>query len=236
MPTPVPMRPRERYGHHGPGGFGDAELLALVIGTGTPRRSAAEIAAGLLARFGSLDALAHSHPVQLAMEDGVGPARAVRLHAALEVGRRSLRSPDRAVGAVHDATDAHELLGPPLAGLVDEELHALFLDRRRRPLARRMLTRGSDGFTVVDPRQVFREAIALRASAVILGHNHPSGDPTPSAQDRDVTRRVAAAGRILGVPLLDHLVVGGERFVSLAELGELTQWEGEPPVWTAQSR
>jgi DNA repair protein RadC len=99
----------------------------------------------------------------------------------------------------------------------------LFLDRRRRLLAHRALTRGSDAFTVVDPRQVFRVAVGCSASAVILAHNHPSGDPTPSRQDEDVTRRVVQAGRTLGIPVLDHLVVAGARYVSLAESGAVPE-------------
>ncbi len=228
------MRPRERYGHAGPEGFGDAELLALVLGTGTAGRSAGEIAASLLSRHGSLEALARVHPTELSLEPGVGPARAVRLHAALEAGRRSLRQPGGLPEVIRDADEAWAILGPRLMGLVDEELHALYLDRRGRPLATRRLTRGSDAYTVVDPRQIFREAVSVRAASTILAHNHPSGDPEPSQQDLDITRRVASAGQVLSIPLLDHLVIGRGAWVSLAERGELRPWEAKSAkLWTA---
>jgi len=226
------MRPREKYAHHGPERFGDAELVALVLGTGTAGRSALEIAAGLLTHFDGLRGLAHSDPRELETIPGVGFARAVRLHAALHAGRRATDTRDLGL-PVESAEDARCLLGPALSGLANEELHALYLDRRRRPLGLRFLTRGSDAFTVVDPRQVFRVAVHMGASAVILAHNHPSGDPRPSAQDRDITERVARAGRILGVALLDHLVIAGDTYTSLAEEGLLQSWPPPSPGWTA---
>ncbi len=229
------MRPRELYRHTGPEAFGDSELLALVLGTGTASRSAREIAASLLHRFGSLEAMCHAHPRELSVELGVGPARAVRLHAALEAGRRSLRHPRAMPATVGHADAALAHLEPRLLGLADEELHGLFLDRRARPVAVRRLTRGSSAYTVVDPRQIFREAVSAGASSLILGHNHPSGDPEPSEADLDVTRRVAAAGVVLCIPLLDHLVVAATGSVSLAERGVLRPWANTPRqhLWTS---
>ncbi|MBN2797817.1 MAG: DNA repair protein RadC [Deltaproteobacteria bacterium] len=227
------MRPRERYSHLGPGVFGDAELVALVLGTGTSQRAVGEIAAGLLARFEDLEGLANAHPGELAREVGVGPARAVRLHAALQAGRRSLRQRAAPMRAVDSAERAREHLAPALRGLLHEELHALYLDRRLQPLARRMLTTGSDAFTVVDPRQIFREALHIGASAVVLAHNHPSGDPTPSSQDLEVTERVAQAGAVVGVSLLDHLIIAGDRWRSLATEGLFVPSRRAGPTWTA---
>lgn len=226
------MRPRERYTATGGGEFGGHELLALLLGTGTAQQSSLEVAVALLDRFGDLRALGRAQVQELAGVHGVGPARAVRLHAAFELGRRALTAPERFEAPVLSAEAALAWLGPPLRGLTFEELHALYLDRRGRPLARRMLTRGSDAFTVVDPRQVFRPAVGLGAVAVVLAHNHPSGDPEPSSQDRDVTRRVAAAGRVLGVELLDHLVVADRGWTSLANQGCLERWPPAPPGWT----
>ncbi|MFT4624875.1 MAG: DNA repair protein RadC [Myxococcota bacterium] len=226
------MRARERYLHEGPGRFGDAELLALVVGTGAAGRSALEIAAGLLDRFGSVYGIGAALPQELSAVRGVGPVRAIRLHAALCVARRA-HPPTDPASPVCCAGDAYAALGPDLQGLPHEELHALYLDRRRRPIARRVLTRGSDGFTIVDPRQIYRPAVALGAGAVVLAHNHPSGDPRPSVQDIDVTERVARAGRVLGAPLLDHIIVGGSAFVSLAEQGQLPSWTTPLPAWTA---
>jgi DNA repair protein RadC len=227
------MLPRETYGHCGPEEFGDIELVALVIGTGIAGRSAVEIAAEILHRFGGLAGISRAAPAELGSVNGVGLARAVRLHAGLEAGRRSVRREAVGEAPVRTPADAFARLGPALRGLRDEELHVLLLDRRRRPLAVRRLTRGSDAFTVVDPRQVYREALSQGAAAVVLGHNHPSGDPEPSVQDREVTRRVAAAGRMLGVPLLDHLVVGSPGWTSLAEEGEIQGWSDPTPSWVA---
>lgn len=225
------MQARERYAARGPQGFGEIEMLALVLGTGLPGRSAHEVAASLLAHAGSLAALADLPVQALTRVPGLGLARAVRVHAAVQLGRRSLEAPwpDAAVTTPEAAA---ALLAPDLRGRADEELHALYLDRRRRPVAQRALTRGSDAFTVVDPRQVFRVAVRLAASGVILAHNHPSGDATPSAQDIDVTERVARAGRVLGIPLLDHLVVGRE-VVSMAERGLVPGGRSSAPSWTA---
>ncbi len=224
------MPPRETYLSSGPTRTGDAELVALVLGTGLPGKSALCLASDVLQRFGDLRGVATASVHELCDIKGLGPARAVRLHAALHAGRRSLVQAD--LGApVRGPTEAFAILSPVLQGLVDEELHALFLDHRRQLLAHRALTRGSDAFTVVDPRQVFRLAVGCRASAIILAHNHPSGDPTPSRQDEEVTRRVVRAGRTLGIPLLDHLVVAGPRYVSLAQAGgvpELGEWAADP--------
>lgn len=226
------MRPDDRYKNDGPEHLGDAELLAVVLGTGG-HRAPLQLAADLLSRFEGLDGIAGATPQALADVPGLGEARAVRVHAALQAGRRSLRVAGRCP-VVRSPDDAWAILAPGMRGLGVEELHALYLDRRCRPIARRVLTRGSDGFTVVDPRQVFRPAVSVGATAVVLAHNHPSGDPTPSAQDRDVTRRVANAGRVLGIQLVDHLVIADGGFASLASDGELPRWPAEGPGWTAQ--
>jgi DNA repair protein RadC len=206
---------------------GDVELLSRLLGV-----QGLGLAAALLDRFGSVQALARADEGELRSVHGMGPLRSARVHAALVLGRRALV--EEPVGdVVIDAGSAYARLGPPLRGLTVEELHALYVDRRRRPLARRRLTQGSDRFTVVDPRQIFRPAVALGAVGVVLAHNHPSGDPTPSPQDREVTRRVAAAGRVLGIELLDHLVIGGDRYVSLRERGDLVGSELIAASWTA---
>lgn len=215
------MRARERYRCRGPQDLGDVELLALILGTGSAGRSALTIAADLIDRFDGLSGLAKVEPERLALEvAGVGLARAVRVHAAVHAGRRSIHTttpPD----AIHSAERAAAVFSATLSGSPIEELHALYMDRGLRVVALRRLTRGNDGLTVVDPRQVFRPAVELGAANVIMAHNHPSGDPTPSAMDREVTRRVARAGEVLGISLIDHLVIAGEDYCSLAEHGVL---------------
>jgi DNA repair protein RadC len=208
------------------------ELLALVIGTGVAGRSSRAIAAELIDSFGSLDGVANAEVAGLQRVPGVGLARAVRVGAALQLGRRlGMVSPTGT--RVTTAEQAVAVLGPGLRGLVDEELHALYLDRRARVLAVRTLSRGTDSYTIVDPRQVFRAAVGVGAHSVILAHNHPSGDPEPSVQDVEVTRLVADAGQVLGIAVLDHLVIAGPRFCSLAEQGALPEWHRRPVAWVA---
>ncbi len=206
---------------------GDIELLAALLGV--PLGSAAT----LLDRVGGIAALLRTNPTDLARLPGVGPRRAIRLTAAAQLGRRVCDPTVDTRVPVLDARTAHAHLAPAMTGLADEELHALYLDRRNRPLERRRLTVGSDRFTVVDPRQIFRPAVSLGAAAIVLAHNHPSGDPTPSPQDREVTRRVVAAGRVLGVTLLDHLVIGHGGWVSMRESGDLDTAEPLAASWTA---
>ncbi len=214
------MRPRERYLLRGPEGLGDEELLALALGNGCAGLPARHVAAGLLQRAGGLAGLPALPAGALLDVAGVGPARAVRLHAALALGRRALAAVDEGC-PVLSAADAAAWFRPRLAGLPHEELHALLLDRRQRVLAYREISRGNDAHTIVDPRQLLREALLHRACAFIVAHNHPSGDPSPSQADVEVSLRLDRAGRLVGVELLDHLVVTGERWCSLRELGML---------------
>lgn len=205
------------YVHHGHEHLGDVELIATVLGQGAPGLMAA---AAVLSRHGGLDGLSRADVLDLITPE-LGLAAATRLHAALVLGRRVLQASGPRIEPILTPEAAHARMGPSLTALGAEELHALYLDRRRAPLAHRRLTRGSAQFTIVDPRQIYRPAVQLGAAAVLLAHNHPSGDPEPSAQDHQVTRRVAEAGRTLGIPLLDHLVIAGDTYTSLAARGTL---------------
>ena len=212
------MRPRERYTLHGSDEFGDADLLALVLGTGCVGRPLEHICADLLQAAGGLHRLPDLPVAALARVRGVGPARAVRLHASLALGRRALAagSSEPRVQGIDAAVDWFQ---PRMGHLREEELHGLYLNRRGAVLAYRVLTRGNDSHTIVDPRQVYRHALLHGASAVIVAHNHPSGDPTPSCADVDVSVRLARAGALLGIDLLDHLVLAGDQHRSLREDG-----------------
>lgn len=215
------MMPRERYLLTGPDAAGAADLVALVLGTGAGGRSARTIAADLLDRFGGLHGLAQASPAALGAVRGVGPARAARLHAGLVLGQRARAEARVDASPVDGAAGAAKWFVPALGGLAHEELHGLYLDRRNRPLAYRRLSTGSDAFTIVDPRQVLRPAVELGAAGLLVAHNHPSGDPTPSAEDLRATRSLASACATLGVPLLDHLVVGVRDWISLRERGDM---------------
>jgi len=227
------MRPRERYLIEGPGAFGDAELLALVIGTGAGGRSALQIARDLLDAVGGAAGLAAADPRALATTRGVGRLRALRVHAACALARRG-RSP-APPAHIQTPEAIWRFLAPRVAGAREESLYGFYLDRRGRLMSWRALTRGNDSFTIVDPRQVFRPAVAVGAHGVILAHNHPSGDPEPSEADRSCTRQVADAGEVLGVRLLDHLVLGREGYTSLAARGMLAPWSAaaQPPTTRA---
>jgi DNA repair protein RadC len=216
----MPLRPRERYRQTGPDPHDTEQLLALVLGTGVRGHSTRTMARRLLQEFGGVRGIASAPPGALAVVEGVGEARAVRVHAACALADRVVRR-EVEVLRVRDAASAWRALRPGLDGLEHEELHAAYVDRRGRLLHVRALTRGSPQFTIVDPAQVLRPAVQLGAAGVVLAHNHPSGDPTPSAQDVATTSRVQQAAEVLNIRLLDHLVLGGGRFVSLAEQGHL---------------
>ncbi len=226
------MLAREHYATHGPDQASDEALLSLAIGTGVSGRPSALIARDLLDRFGGLEAVSRASVHSLTLVQGLGMARAVRLHASLSLARRSARRDGPPPPTVLSPNDAWRHFAPLLADRAEEELHGLYLGARGRVLMHRCLTRGSDRHTVVDPRQVYRPAIELGAVSVIVAHNHPSGDFSPSQPDREVTRRLANAGRVLGVALLDHIVLSSEGFTSLAESGELPSWTSEPRGWT----
>ena len=215
------MRIRERYAMFGPEGFNDEELLALIIGLGAAGQSPQQLAVNLLQRHGTLSQLCTAPVSSLEQTPGIGPARAVRLHAALHAGQRAARSNRREPATIRTPEDAWHMVRPNLEALEHEELHALYLSRRNVVIALRPLTRGSDQATIMDPRQVFRPAVQCGAAGVIIAHNHPSGDPTPSCTDISATQRLAAAGRVLGVALLDHLILGSGRFVSMGRAGEI---------------
>lgn len=153
---------------------------------------------------------------------GVGPAIAARLSAALELGRRLAREGPIERQRINGPNDIFELCAPRLRDLQQEEFHVLLLNTQHAVMREVVATRGTLDTSVVHAREVFRPAIAESAAAVILVHNHPSGDPTPSPEDREVTRQLAAAGELIGIPVLDHVVIGDARYVSFVESGLLT--------------
>jgi DNA repair protein RadC len=215
-------RPRERLRNRGPSALASRELLAILIGSGGRDASALDVAAGLLdAADESLRALARMDPAGLESVRGVGPATASRLHAAFELGRRVAAENGGESSTIHGPADVHARMGPRLRDLPQEEFHVLLLDVRHRVIREVMATRGTLDASLIHPREVFRLAILERGAGVILVHNHPSGDPTPSPEDRRVTRQLADAGTAVGIPVLDHVVIGDGRYVSFSEAGLL---------------
>ncbi|MEO5818729.1 MAG: DNA repair protein RadC [Gemmatimonadaceae bacterium] len=219
---PASERPRERLISLGASALSSAELLAVLVGTGTASGSALQVGQLLLASAeGSLRRMAMQPVAALTKTCGVGRARAVTIHAALELGRR-LAAETRDDGApVRSPRDVARLFAPRLEDLPVEEFHVAILDAQHRLERDVTITRGLLTSSLVHPREVFREAIAERAAALILVHNHPSGDPTPSADDRLVTEQLVAAGKLLDIPVHDHIIIGRGRYTSFAEAGLL---------------
>lgn len=219
---PETERPRERLTRLGPSALSAVELLALVLGSGGGGKSSLDLAQQVLARNqGSLRRLASSPVGSIRAVNGVGPVKAIVLHAALELGRR-LAAEARTIGeAVQGPVDVYRHFAPRLEDLPVEEFHVAVLDTQHRLERDVTVTRGLLSASLVHPREVFREAIAERAASIILVHNHPSGDPTPSADDRKVTAQLVAAGRLLDIPVHDHVIIGRGRYASFAESGLL---------------
>jgi DNA repair protein RadC len=215
-------RPRERLWSVGPAALTGQELLAILLGTGRAGRDALGVAAELLGRAsGSLRRHAGRPGAELARAPGVGRAKAARVLAALELGRRAAAEVEPPPLRIRGPADVHRVCAPRLRDLAVEEFHVLALGSQSQVLGDLLITRGILNSSLVHPREVFRAAIAEAAAGIIVVHNHPSGDPTPSADDREVTRQLVEAGRLLDVPVYDHVVVGGERYVSFAEAGLL---------------
>ncbi len=220
--TRVADRPRERLFTLGVASLTTTELLAILISTGTARRDALEVAGGLLRiGTGSLRELARRPPGELAGVSGVGKAKAARVAAALELAQRLAGEGREEPFGIRSPADVHRWCGPRMRDLAVEEFHLLALDTQNRIRRDLLITRGILDSSLVHPREVFRAAIAEAAAGVIVVHNHPSGNPTPSADDRAVTRQLSDAGKLLDIPLYDHVVVGGDRYFSFAEAGLL---------------
>ena len=214
--------PRERLWSLGPSALTTAELVAILLGTGSRGCTVTETAAGVLALGdGSLRRLAARPAPELLQATGVGPGKAARLLAAFELGTRLNREGRPALPRIREPEDVVRLFEGRLRDLQVEEFHLLALDSQSQVLREVLVTRGLLNSSLVHPREVFRPAIAEAAAGVIVVHNHPSGDPTPSAEDRAVTRQLVSAGQLLDLPLYDHVIIAGDRFVSFAAAGLL---------------
>lgn len=203
---------------HGAEALSSAELLAVVLRTGDAGRSAVEVAQDVLQRFGGLRGLRRASQRDLARLKAIGPARARLLAAGLELGRRSVvgaETPRR----IDDPEDAADLVRGALHDQKREHFLAVLLDTKHAVLEVVTVSVGSLDASLVHPREVFREAIRASAAAIIVAHNHPSGDTAPSIEDRQVTARLVEAGRLLGIEVLDHLIVANDRWLSLKRSG-----------------
>jgi DNA repair protein RadC len=210
-------RPRERLLAYGAAHLADAELLALVLGSGSVGLTVVDVAQALLARKGGLGGLARASLDELRDQPGVGAARAAAVLAALEMGRRSVGERPVRGRRIGSAAEVWNHLRARLGSCGVEEFWALALDVRHRVLWEACLARGSLTGVEVHPRDVFRPLIRGGAAAVIFCHNHPSGDPSPSRQDLELTIRLRDVGELCGIAVLDHVIVGTDGFISLAQ-------------------
>lgn len=218
-------RPRERLFHAGAGPLADAELLALLLGSGvrTTSGTLSALAVGrlLLSQFGSLRRLSGRDVREWMRVSGVGRAGGSRLAAAFEIGRRVASEPAAVRPVIRRPSDVAALLGPGLRDLDHEEFWVLHLNTAGEVTRRERASQGGLASSIVEPRLVFRSALLAGAAAVIGVHNHPSGNPEPSSDDLGVTRQLSEAGRVVGIPLRDHVIIAGDGWTSLAERGAL---------------
>ena len=222
---PEKERPREKMLRLGARGLSDAELLAILLRTGTVEESALSIAQGLLKEYeqpGGVALLAAARPEDLSKYKGIGNVKAITITAAIEFGRRLYaRQASGDITSIRQPEDAANWYLHRLRYVQQEEFHVLLLSTKHQVLASCCVAVGTMDAALVDPRRVFQEALRHQAAALILAHNHPSGDPSPSKEDIALTLRLAEVGKLLELPVLDHVIIGDGRFVSLKEKGLL---------------
>jgi len=208
-------RPRERLARYGPSVLSHAELIAILLRTGMHGLNALQLAQKLLLDYGGLAGIHRADYDELRQVRGVGPAKAAQLKAAVELGRRLAIAEPAEMPVVQSPDDAAALLMYEMGALEQEHLRVLLLDTRNRVMRIVNVYHGSLNASLIRVGEVFRDAVRANAAAVIIAHNHPSGDPDPSPEDIQVTRALVAAGKLLDIEVLDHLVIGKNRFVSL---------------------
>ncbi len=218
---PLEERPREKLKNLGAEALSNAELLAVLLRSGTTGETAVQLAARILSRAGGLRDLPDLPLEDLESFRGVGPAKAVILKAALELGRRLATTPRRDAVAVTSPRLAAELFMEQLRYKKKEHFEILLLNTKNRVISREIISMGSLNASIVHPREIFNAPLRKSAAALILVHNHPSGDPSPSQEDLEITRRLAEAGNILGIAVRDHIIIGDGCYFSFKEKGLL---------------
>lgn len=217
---PEAERPRERMFEKGPAALSDAELLALLVRTGDRGRSAVELSRQLLGDGGTLKTLADRQPAELKRK-GLGAAKAAAIAAAFELGRRAASQPEKAQPSFTSSADVFRHFAPSRTGRTREIFEIAILDVKHRLIRRKIITVGTLNLALVHPRDVFRPALAENAAGIVLVHNHPSGDPAPSEEDIRLTRQLGSAGDAVGIRVLDHVILGKDRWFSFADTKRL---------------
>lgn len=218
----VEDRPRERLWHKGPASLSDAELLAILIGSGTRSRSAVDLAHELLALAGnSLGDLGKLSVADICKLKGIGEAKAVTIAAALELGKRRKLSDASGIPQIKSSLDVFNIFSPLMEDLQYEEFWILFLNRANKVIGRMKISQGGVSGTVTDVRIVMKKALEMLASGLVICHNHPSGNKSPSDADIRITRKIKEAGEMMDIQLLDHLIICGSEYYSFADNGTL---------------
>jgi DNA repair protein RadC len=219
----VEDRPREKMLKHGFSALSNAELMAILIGSGNQNESAVELSRRILSDFkNNLDQIGKSSVEKLKKFNGIGEAKAINILAALELGRRRILTENGHQTKINSSEDAYECIKVELSDLTHEEFWAIYLDRANNVIDKSKISQGGVSGTVIDVRIILKQAIEKLASSIILAHNHPSGNLNPSQSDLDITRKASEASKLVDIKVLDHIIVAGNRFSSLADEGLIT--------------
>ncbi len=218
---PAEERPRERLIHNGAEHLSTAELLAIILRTGSAKRTAVDLAEELLVNFKDLRGLAKASLVEISQSPGIGQTKAVQLKAAFELGRRLLTGNPSLLPTIKKPGDVFDLLKAAFQDLDREHFKVIHLNTKNQVLKVETTAIGILSSSPVHPREVFKEAVKMSSAGIILAHNHPSGDPTPSQDDLLLTARLREVGEVLGITVIDHVIFGDNRYVSLKERGQL---------------
>lgn len=216
---PSEERPRERLVKYGPEALSNAELLAIILRVGTHDYSAIGLAEHLLGTFDGLKGIANAGVEDLSAIKGLGIAKASQLRAMVELGKRLAASVGDSRPTIRSPQDAAEMLMPELRDLPQERFKAIYLNVKNEVLKTCTITVGGLSSSVITPRELFRQGISSNSASVIVAHNHPSGDPSPSPEDINVSKRLTEAGKMIGIEVLDHVIIGDGRWISMKERG-----------------
>jgi len=218
---PSAIRPRERLRALGPQALSDEELVAIILRTGTQAKNVLDVARDLLIHHGGLAGVGRASEAELARAHGVGPVKAIDLKAAFELGKRLLTLAPEERLEITGPEGAYNLLRGDMSLLEQEHVKVILLNTKNRVQGIVPVSAGSLNSSIIRVGEVFKDAVREQAAAIVVAHNHPSGDPTPSPEDISITRKIVEAGQLLDIEVLDHIVLGAGRFVSLKERGAL---------------
>ncbi|WP_208528098.1 MULTISPECIES: DNA repair protein RadC [Jeotgalibacillus] len=212
-------RPRERLKMQGPQSLSNQELIAILLRTGSKQESVLTLANKLLHEFNGLRSLKEASFEEITTLKGIGDAKAIQILAAVEIGRRIANITFEDRFTIRSPEDGASMLMNEMRFLTQEHFVALYLNTKNQVIHQQTIFIGSLNASIVHPREVFKEAFKRSAASIICAHNHPSGDPSPSKEDIDVTRRLVECGKMIGIEVLDHLIIGEKKYVSLKEKG-----------------